>query len=76
MIAVADALGDLLVVVYGTACAFGINMDPISDEIHRSNMTKFIGGVKKTAAGKYLKGDHYSAPNLAPLLATQGYEEP
>lgn len=37
---VADALGDLLYVVYGTALEFGIPLDRVMAEIHRSNMTK------------------------------------
>ncbi|KKK47758.1 hypothetical protein LCGC14_3151960 [marine sediment metagenome] len=32
---IADALGDLLYVVYGTAVSFGIDMEPIFKEIHR-----------------------------------------
>ena len=40
IVEVADAIGDLLYVVEGAALAFGIDMRPISAEIHRSNMTK------------------------------------
>lgn len=37
---VKDALGDLLYVVYGAAICYGIDLEPIFEEIHRSNMTK------------------------------------
>jgi hypothetical protein len=36
----ADAIGDMLYVVLGTAVAHGIEIEPIFNEIHRSNMTK------------------------------------
>ncbi len=37
---VADALSDILYVVYGAGHAFGINLDKTFDEVHDSNMTK------------------------------------
>ena len=37
---VADALGDLLYVVLGSAVCCGIDIEPIFREIHRSNMSK------------------------------------
>lgn len=38
---VADAIGDLLYVVYGLAHRFGMDADGIFDIIHTSNMSKF-----------------------------------
>lgn len=67
---VADALGDLLYVVLGTAIAHGIDLEPIFQEIHRSNMTKFIDGYKRED-GKWMKGPSYEAPNLGPILERQ-----
>jgi predicted HAD superfamily Cof-like phosphohydrolase len=37
---VADALSDILYVVYGAGHAFGIDLDKTFDEVHDSNMTK------------------------------------
>jgi predicted HAD superfamily Cof-like phosphohydrolase len=37
---IADALGDLLYVVLGSAVAYGIDLEPVFNEIHRSNMSK------------------------------------
>lgn len=36
----ADAIADLLYVVYGTAVACGIDIDKVFEEVHRSNMSK------------------------------------
>ena len=67
---VADAIGDLLYVVLGTAVAYGIDIDPIFQEIHRSNMSKFIDGYKR-ADGKWMKGPSYSPANLKPIIDVQ-----
>lgn len=40
LVEVADALGDLLYVIYGAGCAYGIDLEPVFKEIHRSNMSK------------------------------------
>jgi predicted HAD superfamily Cof-like phosphohydrolase len=72
---VADALGDLLYVVLGTAVSCGIDIKPIFHEIHRSNMTKFIDGYRRPD-GKWIKGPSYSPANLEPLLAVQADPQP
>src|SRR5688500_2346495 len=43
----ADALGDLAYVVYGAALHFGIDLDAVVAEVHRSNMTKTPAGNGK-----------------------------
>ena len=40
MIEIADALTDLLYVVYGMGAHMGIELDYCFDEVHRSNMSK------------------------------------
>ena len=67
--AVAKELADLLYVVYGTAVSFGIDMGPIFQEVHRSNMSK-IGGYKRED-GKWVKPPTYSPAAVEPLLAQQ-----
>ena len=76
LVAIADALGDLLYVVYGTAVEYGIDMEPIVAEIHRSNMTKLDadGQVLRRNDGKVLKGDNYDPPDLAAVLERQRKE--
>ena len=72
IVKVADALADLLYVVYGSAVSFGIDMEDVFREVHRSNMTKDGGG--KASNGKVLKGPNWSPPNLQPILKRQSLE--
>jgi len=74
-IGIADSIGDLLVVVLGTAVAFGMDIEPIFNEIHRSNMTKFIDGHKRED-GKWVKGPSYSPANLEPIIKAQQNSSP
>jgi predicted HAD superfamily Cof-like phosphohydrolase len=70
IIEVADAIGDLLYVVLGTAVACGIDADAVFCEIHRSNMTKFIDGHSRED-GKWIKGPAYEPPQLKHILEQQ-----
>jgi predicted HAD superfamily Cof-like phosphohydrolase len=71
LIEVADSLGDLLYVVFGSAIEFGLDMEPIVDEIHRSNLSKLGRDGKPIFSenGKVLKGPNFSAPDLAGVIA-------
>jgi predicted HAD superfamily Cof-like phosphohydrolase len=70
LVGVSDAIGDLLYVVLGAAVAYGIDLEPIFWEIHRSNMSKFIDGHMRPD-GKWIKGPSYSPANLTPILNAQ-----
>lgn len=70
LVEIADALGDLLYVVLGTAVSHGIDIEPIFLEIHRSNMSKFIDGHRRED-GKWIKGPSYSPANLEPIIREQ-----
>ena len=39
LIGIADALADIVYVVYGTALTYGIDLDSVLREVHRSNMS-------------------------------------
>ena len=69
LVAIAKELADLLYVVYGTAVSYGIDMEPVFREVHRSNMSK-VGGYKRED-GKWVKPPTYSAAAIQPLLAEQ-----
>jgi predicted HAD superfamily Cof-like phosphohydrolase len=70
MTEVADALTDMLYVIYGTANAYGLDMEMLFDEVHRSNMSKFVDGKAVfNAIGKVTKGYRYSPPNIDKCIA-------
>jgi len=66
---VAKEMADLLYVVYGTAVSYGIDMEPVFQEVHRSNLSK-VGGYKR-ADGKWMKPPTYSPAKLEPILEAQ-----
>ena len=70
MVEVADALTDLLYVVYGAGHAFGIDLDECFCEVHRSNLSKLGPDFKpiKREDGKVMKPDTYSPPDLKTVL--------
>ena len=67
---VADALTDILYVVYGAGHAFGINLDKCFDEVQNSNMSKLGEDGKPiyNEHGKVMKGPNYFKPNLEKYL--------
>lgn len=72
LVQIADALGDLLYVVYGTAVSFGIDLEPVFEEIHRSNMSKlWKNGVRKDKGGKVIKSPEYSPADLKSIIKAQ-----
>lgn len=72
IVEIADGIADLIYVVKGTAITYGIDIEPIFNEVQRSNMSKCIDGkLIKDASGKVMKPDTYSPPQLKPLLDRQ-----
>lgn len=69
LIEIADALGDQLYILLGTALRHGLmdKMEAIFFEIHRSNMSKLDAEGKPIFRedGKVLKSDRYFRPNIA-----------
>lgn len=70
LLQLADGIADLEYVSTGTASACGIKMQPIFDEVHRSNMTKSIDGTFRED-GKYVKGPNYSKADIQRELDRQ-----
>ncbi len=67
--AVAKEMADLLYVTYGTAVSYGIDMEAVFQEVHRSNLSK-IGGYKR-ADGKWVKPPTYSPAQIDLILEAQ-----
>jgi predicted HAD superfamily Cof-like phosphohydrolase len=70
---VAKELADLLYVVYGAANAYGLDMEPIFAEVHKSNMTKMPedGMVKYREDGKVIKPATYTPADIKPIVEAQ-----
>jgi predicted HAD superfamily Cof-like phosphohydrolase len=69
MVEIADGLADLLYVTIGTALEYGIDLDPIFEEVHRSNMAKLPGNLRPD--GKIMKPANWKPPQIATLLEKQ-----
>jgi predicted HAD superfamily Cof-like phosphohydrolase len=70
----ADAIADLIYVCIGAALDYGIPLDRVFAEVHRSNMTKIgaDGHVGYRADGKVIKGPGYSPPNIHAAIYGDG----
>jgi len=70
MVEIADALTDLLYVVYGAGHAFGIDLDDCFKEVHKSNLSKLGPDLRpiKREDGKVLKPDTFFPPDLKTVL--------
>jgi len=65
LVKLADALADSIYVIVGTAVAYGIPINEVFAEVHRSNMTK---SLQKNKMGKTKKGESWQAPKLREIL--------
>lgn len=70
LVEVADALGDMLYIIYGTAVSYGIPINEIFDEIHNSNLSKLDenGLPIRREDGKVLKGPNYFKPDISSII--------
>jgi len=70
MLEIADALTDILYVVYGAGHAFGLDLDDCFHEVHSSNMTKLgsDGRPLYREDGKVMKGPNYREPDLTKFV--------
>lgn len=72
LVEVADALGDILYIAFGTLLKHGLHhkIDEVFDEIHRSNMSKLDeqGQPIFREDGKILKSNLYFKPDIRSIL--------
>lgn len=75
LVAIADALADIAYVVYGTALTYGIDLDSVLREVHRSNMSKLGADGKPLIRqdGKVLKSDRYRPPDIGPIVGMHAH---
>lgn len=72
VVEIADALGDILYIAFGTILRHGLQhkIEEVFDEIHRSNMSKLDKDGKPIFRedGKVLKSELYFRPNIKAVL--------
>ena len=73
VIETADALADLVYVIYGMALETGIDLASVLAEVQRSNMSKLGADSKPVYRedGKVLKGPDYFPPNVEAVLRSR-----
>lgn len=74
IVAAADALADLLYVVYGAAVSWGVKIDPVFMAVHFANMRKFGPGSYQREDGKWMKPPDWFPPDevIKLVLESQG----
>jgi Phosphoribosyl-ATP pyrophosphohydrolase len=65
---IARELADAVYVAYGTALVYGFDLDRVIAEVHRANMEKCKGGVKKDKRGKVMKPPGWKPPDVHRVL--------
>lgn len=69
IVEIADALADIIYIALGTAVSYGIPLDKVFEEVHRSNMAKLVDGkVLRRADGKIQKPEGWTPPDIAGIL--------
>jgi len=69
IVEIADALADIIYIACGTAVSYGIPLDKVFEEVHRSNMAKLVDGKPlKREDGKVIKPVGWTAPDIAGVL--------
>jgi predicted HAD superfamily Cof-like phosphohydrolase len=69
IIGVADALADMTYIICGTAVSYGIPLDIVFNEVHKSNMTKIENGnILRREDGKIMKPPSYKPPDIRGII--------
>ena len=69
IVEIADALADIIYIACGTAVSYGIPLDKVFEEVHRSNMAKLVDGkVLRRADGKIQKPEGWTPPDIEGVL--------
>jgi len=69
LVEVADALADIIYIACGTAVSYGIPLDDVFAEVHRSNMAKLVDGkVLRREDGKIQKPEGWTPPDIRSVL--------
>lgn len=65
---IARELADVVYVAYGTALAYGIDLDAALAEVHRANMHKARAGIRRPD-GKVIKPPDFVPPDMTKAVS-------
>jgi predicted HAD superfamily Cof-like phosphohydrolase len=71
LVEIADGIVDSIVVLLGTAITYGIDIRPVWDEVHRTNIAKKDGPIRED--GKKMKPLGWKKPEIEKILISQGW---
>ncbi|QXD16343.1 hypothetical protein GQ464_005160 [Rhodocaloribacter litoris] len=68
---VVDGCADISVVTIGTLIAFGIDDEPVLEEVDRANLRKFAPGSYRREDGKWMKPPGWTPPDILGVIERQ-----
>ena len=74
IMALADALIDLVYFAKGTAVMMGLPWEQLWDDVHRANMTKVRGVTKRGHAFDVVKPEGWEGPKTAEIITAAGFD--
>lgn len=69
---VVDGCADISVVTIGTLIAFGVDDEPVLEEVDQANLRKFGPGSYEREDGKWIKPPGWTPPDILGVLERQG----
>ena len=69
---VVDGCADISVVTIGTLISFGVDDEPILEEVDQANLRKFGPGSYAREDGKWIKPPDWTPPDILGVLERQG----
>lgn len=70
--AVVDGCADISVVTIDTLVAFGVDDEPVLEEVDRANLRKFGEGSYRREDGKWMKPPGWTPPDILGVIARMG----
>ncbi len=64
VVEVVDGCADISVVTIGTLIAFGVDDEPVLEEVDSSNLRKFEPGSYRREDGKWIKPPNWTPPDI------------
>ncbi|MCB0720247.1 MAG: hypothetical protein KDD65_17500 [Bacteroidetes bacterium] len=68
---IVDGCADISVVTVGTLIAFGVDDEPILEEVDRANLRKFAEGSYRREDGKWMKPPGWTKPDILGVIEAQ-----